>query len=62
MKVLLLTMFVSLLLVAFFAFAFWWTSRPGESNPERDSLLPLDDETPVRADKKNTTPLHKRAL
>lgn len=47
MKVLLLTMFVSLLLVTFFVLAFWWASRREQNNPERDSLLPLADETPV---------------
>ena len=57
MKVLLLTMFVSLLLVGFFVIAFWWTSRSEGINPERDSLMPLADETPVKAGaKKIPTP------
>ena len=54
MKVLLLTMFISLLLVAFFVLAFWWASRREQNNPERDSLLPLSDETPVSARKTKT--------
>lgn len=54
MKVLLLTMFVSLLLVTFFVLAFWWASRRGQNNPERDSLLPLADETPVSGRKTTT--------
>jgi cbb3-type cytochrome oxidase subunit 3 len=60
MNVLLLTMFVSLLLVVFFALAFWWSSRRHEANPERDSLLPLADETPVLASKIRPTQ-HKRS-
>ncbi len=51
MEVLLLTMFFSLLLAAFFVMAFWWNSQPSRSNPDRDSLLPLAEETAVPAKK-----------
>jgi hypothetical protein len=53
MKVLLLTVFLSILLAALFLL-FFLLERRGKSltSPEQDALLPFDNETPTDASRK----------
>ncbi|CAA6679120.1 MULTISPECIES: hypothetical protein [unclassified Lentimonas] len=53
MKVLLLTVFLSLLLAALFLL-FFLLERRGKalSSPEQDALRPFDNETPIAAPRK----------
>lgn len=58
MNVILLTVFIGLILVGFFV-AFFLNQRRNAvySSPERDSLLPLEEEGVVPADRANDTTL-----
>lgn len=56
MDILILTIFLSVLLAFLFMTLFWMDQGQHKSGgPERDALLPLDDETPVTARSSKTT-------
>ncbi len=57
MEILLLTVFLSLLLALLFLLLFLRSQRdPNRKGPEQESLLPFQDEKPVRDDRRRRPP------